>query len=179
MEKYKLIEIKKRLLALGLAGVMIGTAGCTTSKNENGEPSRISISQEYSNFEDYYKYAMKNGKAVKVYNSQNVYLLYDKETYEVKEYIFKSPITFFGGAELYDLETEEMLAYGDGLSTTYNKEFYEYLIENNYQVCLTEVSTYIEGHITKEYYSLDEIKELEKQIEESLRLINATKVKIK
>jgi hypothetical protein len=96
--------MKKRLLALGLAGAMLGTAGCTSSKNENGEPSRISISQEYSNVENYYKYVMQNGKAVKLYNSQNVYLLYDKKTYEVNEYIFQNQVRWFGGAELYDLE---------------------------------------------------------------------------
>lgn len=179
MDKYKLIQMKKRLIALGLAGVMLGTAGCTSSKNENGEPSRVSISQEHSNVEDYYKYVMQNGEAVKLYNSQNVYLLYNKETYEVNEYIFQNQVTWFGGAELYDLETEEMLAYGDGIATTYNREFYEYLIENNYQVCLNEVSDYVEGHVAKEYYSLDEIKELEPQIEESLRIINKAKVKTK
>jgi len=179
MDKYKLIQMKKRLLALGLAGVMLGTAGCASSKNENGEPSRVSISQEHSNVEDYYKYVMQNGEAVKLYNSQNVYLLYNKETYEVNEYIFQNQVTWFGGAELYDLETEEMLVYGDGIATTYNEEFYRYLIENNYQVCLNEVSDYVEGHAAKEYYSLDEIKELEPQIEESLRIINKAKVKTK
>ena len=179
MDKYKLIQMKKRLIALGLAGVMLGTTGCTSSKNENGEPSRVSISQEHSNVEDYYKYVMQNGEAVKVYNSQNVYLLYNKETYEVNEYIFQNQVTWFGGAELYDLETEEMLVYGDGINTTYNREFYEYLIENNYQVCLNEVSDYVEGHVAKEYYSLDEIKDLEPQIEKSLRIINKAKVKTK
>ena len=179
MDKYKLIQMKKRLLALGLVGVMFGTVGCTDSKSENKEPSRIAISQEYYNIEDYYKYAMQNEKAVKLYNSKNVYLLYNKETYEVNEYIFQNQVTWFGGAELYDLETEEMLAYGDGIDTIYNEEFYEYLIENNYQVCLTEIGDYIEGHVAKEYYSLDEIKTLEPQIEESLRIINGVKVKTK
>lgn len=179
MDKYKLIQLKKRLLSLGLAGVMLGTAGCTSSKNENGEPSRVSISQEHSNIEDYYKYVMQNGKAVKLYNSQNVYLLYNKETYEVNEYIFQNQVTWFGGGELYDLETEEMLVYGDGIATTYNEEFYKYLIENNYQVCLNDVCDYVEGYVAKEYYSLDEIKELEPQIEESLKIINKAKVKTK
>ena len=72
-----------------------------------------------------------------------------------------------------------MLVYSDGINTTYNREFYEYLIENNYQVCLNEVSDYVEDHVAKEYYSLDEIKELEPQIEESLKIINKAKVKIK
>ena len=111
--------------------------------------------------EDYYKYVVKNGEAIKLYNSQNVYLLYDKETYEVSEYIYRTQVTWFGGAELYDLESEEMLAYGNGIATTYNGEYYKYIVENNYQVCLSEVSDYVEGHSSKDYYSLDEIRKLE------------------
>ena len=53
------------------------------------------------------------------------------------------------------------------------------MIENNYQVCLTEVSDYVEGHTGKEYYSLDEIRELEPQIAEGLKIINSAKVKTK
>lgn len=172
-KKDKLIQIKTRLLALGLASVVIGTAGCSSSKNKDEEPSRVTISQKYNNFENYYKYVIQNGESKKVYNSQNVYLLFNKETYEVKEYIFKSHVTFLGGAELYDLETEELLVYGNGtMVTTYNEQFFKYLIENNYQVCLNDVEDYIEGHNAKDYYSLDEIKELEPLIVESLKIIN-------
>ena len=182
MNKNKLIEIKKRLLALGLVGVMLGTAGCTSNKDENGVPKRVSISSEYSNVDDYYKYVMQNGEAVKLYNSANVYLLFNKETYEVSEYIYYKR-NILGGlgshVELYDLQNENMIVYSDGISTTYNEEYYKYIIENNYQVCLTEVSDYVEGHTGKDYYSLDEIRELEPQIAESLKIINSAKVKTK
>ena len=177
MDENKLIEIKKRLLALGLAGVMLGTTGCI-SRDENGVPKRVSISSEYSNVDDYYKYVMQNGEAVKLYNSANVYLLFNRETYEVSEYIYRNHVTWFGGVELYDLESEEMLVHSDGI-IAYNEGYYKYIIENNYQVCLTEVSDYVEGHTGKDYYSLDEIRELEPQIAESLKIINSAKVKIK
>lgn len=182
MDKNKLIEIKKRLLTLGLAGVMIGTAGCTSNKDEKGVPKNVSISSEYSNVDDYYKYVMQNGEAVKLYNSANVYLLFNKETYEVSEYIYyrRNVLGGLGShVELYDLPNENMIVYSDGISTTYNEEYYKYLMENNYQVCLTEASDYVEGHTGKEYYSLDEIKELEPQIAESLKIINSAKVKTK
>lgn len=182
MDKNKLIEIKKRLLALGLAGVILGTAGCTSNKDENGVPKHVTISSEYSNVDDYYKYVMQNGEAVKLYNSANVYLLFNKETYEVSEYIFYKK-NILGGlgchVELYDLQNENIIVYSDGISTTYNEEYYKYIIENNYQVCLTEVSDYVEGHTGKDYYSLDEIRELEPQIAESLKIINSAKVKTK
>lgn len=182
MDKNKLIEIKKILLALGLASVMLGTAGCTSNKDENGVPKHVTISSEYSNVDDYYKYVMQNGEAVKLYNSANVYLLFNKETYEVSEYIFYKK-NILGGlgchVELYDLQNENIIVYSDGISTTYNEEYYKYIIENNYQVCLTEVSDYVEGHTGKDYYSLDEIRELEPQIAESLKIINSAKVKTK
>ena len=127
MDENKLIEIKKRLLALGLAGVMLGTTGCI-SRDENGVPKHVSISSEYSNVDDYYKYVMQNGEAVKLYNSANVYLLFNRETYEVSEYIFCDHVTWFGGVELYDLESEEMLVYGDGINTAYNEDYYKYII---------------------------------------------------
>ena len=72
-----------------------------------------------------------------------------------------------------------MIAYNGSISTTYNEEYYNYLIENNYQVCLNELSSYVEGHISKGYYSLDEIRELESKIASSLKIINAAKVKTK
>jgi hypothetical protein len=97
----------------------------------------------------------------------------------VNEYIYDDDFTFFGGVVLYDLETEEMLVYSDQFATTYNKEFYAYLIKNNYQVGLSKISDYVEGHVDKQYYSLEEIKALEPQIEEGLRIINKAKVKTK
>ena len=109
-------------------------------------------------------------------------MLFNKETYEVSEYIYYERDVLFGlgnHVELYDLPSENMITYNDGISTTYNKEYYNYLIENNYQVCLNELSSYVEGHISKDYYSLDEIRELEPKIASSLKIINAAKVKTK
>lgn len=179
MNKNELMEIKRRLIALGLAGVMIGTTGCSIGSDDNEVPERSSISSSYSNVEDYYKYVIKNGEAIKLYNSQNVYLLFNIETYKVSEYIYSTGVTLFGGAELYDLESEEMLAYGDGINTTYNSEYFKYILKNNYQVCLKDVSDYVEGHVNKEYYSLDEIRELEPQIAEGLKIINSVKTRTK
>lgn len=182
MDKNKLTELKKRLLALGVAGVMLGTAGCTSNKDANEDSKQVSISSQYSNVDNYYKYGIQNNEAIKLYNSSNVYLFFDKETYEVKEYIYYSRYILGGlgtHIELYDLPNESMLVYSDGLNKTYNEEYYKYLLENNYHVCLTEVSDYVEGHTDKEYYSLAEIKELEPQIAEGLKIINSAKVKTK
>lgn len=179
MNKYKLLHIKKRLLALGLSSTMIAISGCTINENEDAIPERVSISSEHSRVDNYYKYVIQNGEVVKLYNSQKVYLLFNKETYEVDEYIYQYPTNWLNGVELYDLESEEMITYSDGFLTKYNKEYYNYIFENSYQVCLKDASNYIEGHVDKEYYSLKEIKELESQIMEGLKIINSVKEKIK
>ena len=183
MDKNKLIDIKRRLLALGLAGLVVGTAGCSfNDKDKNDIPGRVIISTDYSNVDDYCKYIIHNDEAVKIYNSSNVYLLFNKETYEVSEYLYYSNKMFDGLGiyiELYDLPSEEMLVYSDGIDTIYNEDYYNYLIENNYQVCLADASDYVEGHTSKEYYSLREIRELEPQIAKGLQIINDAKVKTK
>ena len=49
------------------------------------------------------------------------------------------------------------------------------LIRNNYHVCLSNVNDYVEGQPAKEYFTLDEIRELEPKILESLKIINEAK----
>lgn len=60
-----------------------------------------------------------------------------------------------------------------------DNDFLKDLIDNNYQVWLPDTGDYIEGYEVKDYYSLEEIKELEPQIETGLRAINKIKVKTK
>ena len=180
MNKNKLIEIKKRLIALGLASSMLGITGCANNKNEDEIPKLVSIPSEYSNVDNYYKYVIQNNEAIKLYNSQNLYLLFNKDTYEISEYIYYKN-NILGGlgshVELYDLSNESLLVYCDGINKPYNDEYYNYIIENNYQVHLNKVSDYVEGHNNKEYYSIDEIRELEPQIAKSLKIINSAKTK--
>ena len=180
MDKNKLIELRKRLLALGVAGGMLFvTSGCD-STNDNEVSKREVIETEYSQVSKYYDYAIKDGEPVKKYKAENIYLLYDKNNYEVSEFIyFGKGIVFdlFSYIELYDLESEEMLFYHDGLGTSYNSGYYHHIMSNNYQVCLTDAENYVEGHIKKDSYTLEEIRELEPIIADSLKIINEAKSK--
>lgn len=180
MNKKELSKLKRSLLALGMAGVILGTSGC--GDNDDNEITREEVPSEYYNFDKYCKYVIKDGEALQLYNSQNIMLFYNKETYDVKEYIYNREEKFLGTAsELYDLVTEEMLEYSDGIAIGYNddNDFLKDLIDNNYQVWLPDTGDYIEGYEVKDYYSLEEIKELEPQIETGLRAINKIKVKTK
>lgn len=169
MKNIKITSIKKSLITLTLAGVMLVTTGCI-KRDENGVPVRYPIGNEYNEVENYYTYGVRNNEATKLYKSENVYILFNKENYEAEEYLYHS--NWLGGVELYDLESEEMLVYSSGIATVYNEDYYDYIRENNYQVSLREVSNYVEGVEIKEYYSLDEIKALEPEILKALKIIN-------
>ena len=172
MDKEKLKEIKKELLALGIVSIMIGF-GYNNSKEVK---NNIKVPSKYSKIDNYYKYQIIDNKNTKLYNSKNIYLFFDKETFLVSEFIYNGA-TYFKGIALYDLESEEMLSYGDNLITNYNLEYFHSLLENSYQVSLNNIGNYIEGYIPKDYYTLDEIKELEIIIKEKLKNINSFKIK--
>ena len=191
MNKKTLLEFKKKLLTLGFFTGIAMTAGCEyEATNDYGKIYRY-ISQykghenvdETSNIEDYYKFVVRNDEAVKLYDSNYIYLFIDKETYEIGEYIFRGDIDGYLGrfteAELYDLPTEKMIFWNKGYEKIYNREYLDDLIENNYPIALRSLSDYIEGFQLKSHYSLEELRELEPQLLECFKILNDAKVKIK
>ena len=175
-EKINVKYVKRGALALCLAGALLFTAGCDELRERETNPAPIS--KEYSNPSKFYKFIVQNGEAVKIYKSKNIYLLFNKNDYKLTEVIYGSMFEFLGtnyGAEIYDLESETLLAYSDGIATSYNDSYAENLIRNNYHVCLSNVNDYVEGEPAKEYFTLDEIRELEPKILESLKIINEAK----
>ncbi len=186
MNKTELKIIKKSLVALGVAGTLIGSTGC--GKNVEAKDSEAILDivpEKYYNFDEYCKYIIRNDEPVKVYNSENVSLFYDKKTYDVSEYIDNYTSSFFPVYELYDLITEKMLMYcrdtmyGPITDYNYTDWYLEELESNNYRVNLLDASKYIEGYKVKDYYSLEEIREIEPQIGKYLKAINKAKVKTK
>lgn len=177
MDKDELIKMKKSLLAIGMAGVMLGSSGCST--HIDGQNSFKKIPQDHSRVNDYKKEIVRDGNVVTVYKAENVLILYDKETYELEEYLYCDTNHFGFEIELYNLESEEMLVWSNGISTTYNRDYYNYLKENNYQIFISNAFCYVEDCEIKEYYSLEEIKNLEIQILDRLKNIHNVKYKTK
>ena len=169
-------KIKKKMTALLIAFIMVILGGCGKEKNDIPVPKKIS--QQYQHLDQTGKYIISNGEAIKIYNSKNVYLLFNKDTYDVSEFLFYGYDILWGlgkYAEVYDLPSETLLVYCNGINNTINGDYYSYLIENNYQVCLLNVCDYVEGHTLKEFYTIDEIREMEPIIAEGLKKINAKK----
>ena len=138
-------------------------------KNNNKQNVITNIPEKYSHVEDFYKYVNNNGNAVKMYVGGNTYILYDKNTLEPSLYLCNAGL---GSVELYDLNTEQILAYADRTGTSYNGDYFQKLINNNYTVCLSETGNYINGYEGKEYYTLEEIYELEPLIQEEIKSNN-------
>ena len=85
MDKYRLTNVKKNLLSLGVLSTVCFMSGCGS---DDVIPEITPVPERYSNIEDYYEFSIQDGEAVQYYNSDNVYLLYDKESYNVTEYIY-------------------------------------------------------------------------------------------
>lgn len=95
MSKKELIKMKKSLLALGVAGTLIGSTGCgkkVETINADDNVDLVSVPKEYYNFDEYCKYVIKDDEPVREYNSENIVLYYNKETYDVSEYLFNTSL---------------------------------------------------------------------------------------
>ncbi len=180
--KQTLSEIKSKILPLGMAGIIVAVGNQLPQKKAETETPSTTIPQQFSHVERYYEELEQFGKTTKYYATPYVWLLYDKDTYDVSEYLFYSQKTLFGfglEVELYNLESEELLVCGDGITRRDNEDYFRYLVNNNYEVCLADMDNYLDGVYIKDYYTLDEIKKIEPIIKEGLKNINSAKVKVK
>ena len=180
MNKKSLKQLRTKLIALSLSGLTLSLTGCASLEDGLEEMVIIDIPDDYSNIKDYYKYSTIDGKNTKEYKAQNIYLLCNKKTQDVRECIYATKKIFgpLQSVELYDLNTEDILVYGNGIGSTLNQDYYDYLMENTYQICYQDISNYIEGVEPKDYYTLKEIKELEPIIINKINTIKKKSLKI-
>ena len=152
----------KKLIALGLASIFFTTTGCNNTQSVSDTNQ-----DDYSFVENYYKYEIRNKKTIKLYEADNVFLFFNKYTYDVKEYLMDK-----WGFQVYDLESEELLA-DSSMFHLVNKEFFYDSYENNIVISLGgNLGDYIEGFTPKDYYTLDEIKDLEVKLKAELVKVN-------
>lgn len=174
----KLNNLRKRGISLLTAAfTIVSLSGCAEVPEDYPEEFSY-IEQEANHFDDFNKTVIRNGEPVTVYSEKNVFLAFDKETYDVKEYVYTyTSLT----AQIYDLATGYLIVGGNVFSSPYDSDVtnWDTLKEDNYLVFFDEISDYIEGYELKEWYSLDEIKELEPRIIESLKIINEYESKVK
>ena len=175
----KLKEVlKKGIILTNVVFTLASVTACT--KQEQGQipedwPSEFEyIYQHNNNFEDFTKTIIKNGEPTVVYNSQNIALAINKETYKVDEYLFYIGALSLAG-KIFDIETGYLIAdidiFSNIFNTSSNKN--DNIFLNNYDVIhFINISDYVEGETLKDYYSLEEIRNLEPAIVESVKKIN-------
>ena len=188
LERQRVINSRKEnkelvlgvLKALLIAGASFGVVALNSEvkaeiKNEsfNEDPRLESLDDEVRSLVSLYKYGVVNGEATKLYDSEHVYFIYDKDDCSCEEYL-SGFITPKAAAVIYDLDTEKLLAYKEfGFGTTdINYTHFSYLEDANYEVRLSDASDYVEGLDVKDYYSLDEIKELGKKIGDGVKVLS-------
>lgn len=136
------------------------------------------ISQEGNTFNEYCKKIIVDGEEVLVYRGFNVFLTIDEKTYEVKEYIYnKGAVT----DKVYDLATGYMLVDGTLISFPEDEEVinWDKIIEGNHIFDFAYIDDYLENPEYKEWYTLEEIKELEQVIVDALKVLLNDNSKVK
>lgn len=163
--------LKKGIVLTSIPFVLASVSGCSQQIPEDWPNEFSYISQENNDFADFAKTVIKEGEPVTIYSVENIAIAINKDTYEVKEYLFYNGYIF---VELYDLETGYLISFTNIGDTQYGADYknFKCLYDNNYVVEFNEISDYVEGEETKEYYTLEEIRALEPIIVESLKKIN-------
>ena len=168
----KIKDIFKRGIALSTMVFTLSTiSGCTTETPSDYPNEFIYISQEFNEFNEYSKSIIKEGIPTTAYKGENLAVAINKETYEVKEYIFREGSI---SGEIYDLNTGYLIVDVFILTTPNDASIKNnrVILDNNYVVEFRNINDYIEGHNLQEYYTLEEIKNLEPHIIESVKKIN-------
>ena len=130
----------------------------------------VYIDQDGNEFNEYCKTAIVNGEEVLMYKGYNVILTIDMETYDVKEYIHnKGAVT----DKVYDLSTGYMIVDGDLISVSSDEEVinWDKITEGNHVFDFAYIGEYLENPEYKEWYTLDEIKELELVVIDTIKTI--------
>lgn len=149
--------------------ILATTIGITSlSGCKKDESSKDIDILSYSNFEEYACYRLRNGRAEMCYKGQNIAIAIDKETNEVRRFIYNDGRN---KDEVYNLDTGEMIYYSKR-NINYGTEEITDIIDNSFIIKFSEINNYFSSKECQEWYNIDEINEVENTI---LRLIEHNK----
>ena len=179
MKKVKVNQEKiKKVLRGGIVlttatFALISFSGCNNQLEPRDYPSGYEyINQGNNRFESFYKTIIRDGKAIKAYNKENISITIDKDSFEVKEYIYDNGII---SADIYDLETGylivELSVTDNFLSKNKDEKNWEIISNNAYIADFKDLEAYVEDAPSQNFYTIEEIRELEPKIVESVKLI--------
>ena len=164
--------LKKGIVLTTAVFTLASFSGCYAEQKPNNWPNEYAyIDQQNNEFDNYCKTIIRDETPVKAYKGSAISITIDKATYEIKEYIYNK--TNFS-IEIYDLTTGNMLVNASYLLyLDADKQNYKNIVNDKYVIDFVDISDYIENEKLKDYYTFEEIKNLEIKILESIKLIES------
>lgn len=149
--------LKRGIVLTAIVSTLVMCSGCI---KETKCDDITCESYENDNSEAYVKTAVIDGQLTTLYRGKNLALAINKETYEVKKYILHNEDV---SKKIDNLKQGYIVAAGFIVtsSSDYNVSSTKIILDDNYVVEFANINNYMEGHVLKEYYTLDEIEELE------------------
>jgi hypothetical protein len=172
-------KITQKLLALELVLTTIAFAGCS-NKKDKPVSELVNIPHEYYNTEGSYHFIKKSNLIDKVYHSENVYIFINKEDYRTSRYLLCKEDVLGGLVSkigIYDLVSELLLVYTDGLGTSFNMEHYRDLLQDDYVVPLNKIEDYIDVE-QKDSYTLEEINDISQELSQKFKEMYSSKTRL-
>lgn len=149
MKKEDLIKLKKKIIAIGLLGSMIGLSGCDSidimSKN------LFLVNESNSSI---------NKNSCKYYPKDLVYLIFNFNTETVGEYMICN--SNLDRISIYDITNDRMI-YSD-IKSSSDYTYYELLQQNSNVIFLKDIEKYLDKSFVKDCYNLNELHVIEQNI---------------
>ena len=176
-------------IAIGISAFILVASNLSSkdkSKNSIYTPERIVFgnSEDSVGYEESVTMKMTNGYPSYAYKTENVYLLVDKETREVTEYLFVTSegtnqnwferVLYQEGEtvnQIFEIPSGDLICYYYSEFNGQGLDYIEYLLEKSDLIPLKDLEIYLEES-PKEWYSIREIRELEPQIVDAYDKIN-------
>lgn len=165
-------------------GVVEGIKYKKNQYDENGIPKKIvAFSNGYeTKFDKCYDYQVIDNEAIKKYKSKYIYFLVNKETDEIDEFVIFDGKEFSNNTilkHIYDFDTEDLLTFQKACPDLFDEEYmnqayYNYLVKENDWFTLKD-SLALFGETCKDYYTKEEIKNIEEKFIEAYKMVKEDK----
>lgn len=167
--------LTKGIALIMVASTLVAVSGCDKKQIPYEIPH---ASQERNDSEAYVKTVIREEQLTNIYRGKNIALAINKENYEVKKYVLHNEDI---SDKIYDNEKGYIIAAGFIITSPsdYNISSTKIILDDYYVVKFVDINDYMEEYELKDYYTLDEIEELEPVIIEKLKKQTNTKQIIK
>ena len=170
----KIKKVLKGGFALATSSlVLVSFSGCNEQSVPRDYPSEYEyIDQSNNSFDSLYKTIIRDGKPIKAYRKDNISITINKDNFEIKEYLYLEDMI---SANIYDLETGYLIVelglYDNFGSKRKDIKNWGIISENTYIADFKDLEAFVEGENSQDFYTIEEIRELEPKIVESVKMI--------